>query len=239
MPNSYNRQRTKRGGMISAIPSFSQTHFAYPAQGRGREGAAFADPSAGLTTPSEGAGDQTGETKNKEKQDAERPGQKKRSGELTASQQREIVALKSRDTEVRVHEAAHQAAGGSLVGGASYGYATGPDGKRYAVSGEVSIDAGAVPDDPSATIAKMQRVQAAALAPADPSGQDLAVASQAAEVAVQAQMMLAQQRSESRQGSQEGEKADSAKNKRATNGYSQGAATAASQPVGSALDLSA
>ena len=68
------------------------------------------------------------------------------------------------------------AAGGNARGGPSYEYQTGPDGKRYAVGGEVSIDASAVSGDPKATIRKAQQVCRAALEPGDPSGQDRSVA---------------------------------------------------------------
>ena len=75
--------------------------------------------------------------------------------ELDASEQKEVDQLKARDQEVRVHEAAHlAAAGGFAQGGASYSYQTGPDGRRYAVGGEVSINTSAVPGDPEATIRK-------------------------------------------------------------------------------------
>ena len=51
-------------------------------------------------------------------------------------------------------------------------FSRGPDGKRYA-TGEVVIDMGTIPGDPAATIAKMQQVRAAALAPDEPSSQDM------------------------------------------------------------------
>ena len=114
---------------------------------------------------------------------------------------RELENLKRIDREVRAHEQAHLIAGGSLVrGAASFGYATGPDGKLYAVSGEVSIDTSAVKDDPGATISKMMRVISAALAPAQPSGHDRAVASSAMKAQVEAQQALAQQQMEKLQG---------------------------------------
>jgi len=104
-------------------------------------------------------------------------------------EQAEIRELQRRDQEVRRHEAAHMAAGGALVrGGASYSYSAGPDGKRYAVGGEVSIDVSPVSGDPAATAAKMQRVRRAALAPAQPSGQDLSVAARAAQVEASSRM---------------------------------------------------
>ena len=91
-----------------------------------------------------------------------------------------LADLKARDREVRNHENAHRAAAGDLVRGGSYQYQQGPDGKRYAVGGDVQIDTTPVPDDPAATAEKMQRVIAAALAPAEPSSTDLAVAAEAA-----------------------------------------------------------
>ena len=113
---------------------------------------------------------------------------------------RQLESLKQTDSEVRAHEQAHVAAGGGLVrGAASFGYATGPDGKMYAVSGEVSIDSSPVPEDPDATIHKMMQVARAALAPAQPSGQDRAVASAATKIEGQARQAAALQSSEKAQ----------------------------------------
>lgn len=84
------------------------------------------------------------------------------------------------ERSVTAHEQAHKTAAGQYAGPISYDYATGPDGKRYVVSGEVPINApqGRTPED---TIQIMERVKRAALAPADPSAQDVAVAAQAAQ----------------------------------------------------------
>ncbi len=88
--------------------------------------------------------------------------------------------LKKSDTQVRQHEMAHIAAGGRYItSGANFTYQRGPDGKNYAVGGEVGIDTSIVPGDPEATIKKMRQVKNAALAPADPSSQDLKVAANA------------------------------------------------------------
>jgi len=100
--------------------------------------------------------------------------------ELDSEQLAQVRQLQSRDREVRAHEQAHAAAGGSLTGAPSLNFTTGPDGRRYAVSGEVSIDVSAVSGDPAATIRKLEQVQRAALAPANPSSQDRSVASSAA-----------------------------------------------------------
>ncbi len=97
----------------------------------------------------------------------------------TAEEQQKISELAARDREVRAHEAAHASVGGIYAGAPSYNFARGPDGKNYAVSGEVSIDVSPVAGNPQATIDKAQIVRRAALAPAQPSLQDRAVASAA------------------------------------------------------------
>ncbi len=110
-------------------------------------------------------------------------------------EQQKIDELKKRDTEVQVHEQAHVGAGGQYAGSPSYSYETGPDGKKYAVSGEVSIDTSKVPNDPQATLVKAQQIKRAALAPADPSSQDRSVAAKAEQMASTArQEVLAEMR---------------------------------------------
>jgi len=105
--------------------------------------------------------------------------------------QSEVRQLKSRDREVRAHEAAHIAAGGSLVrGGANFKYQRGPDGVNYAVGGDVSIDI-AKESDPHKTLQKAATVQRAALAPANPSATDHAVAAQASQMAAMARIEIA------------------------------------------------
>ncbi|MFT7372391.1 MAG: hypothetical protein ACI9T9_001073 [Oleiphilaceae bacterium] len=112
------------------------------------------------------------------------------SGQLTAEQLEVVQALQSRDREVRAHEQAHKSVGGSLAGAVSYSYQSAPNGQRYAVGGEVPIDASAVSGDPAATIRKMTTVKAAATAPVDPSAQDLSVAAAASRVLAQARKDL-------------------------------------------------
>lgn len=121
--------------------------------------------------------------------------------ELTDEEEQQVDELKQRDQEVRRHEAAHKAAaGGHAIGGPTFEFQTGPDGKRYAVGGEVKIDTSEVRGDPEATIQKMQQVRRAALSPADPSSQDRAVATQAAAAERQARAELAKQRREEASG---------------------------------------
>ncbi len=117
--------------------------------------------------------------------------------ELTEEEQREVEELTERDREVRRHEQAHKAAAGRYASGApSFEYEVGPDGQRYAVGGEVSIDVAPVADDPQATIDKMRQVRAAATAPAEPSNQDRQVAAEAAQLEQQARGDLAAGKSE-------------------------------------------
>lgn len=97
--------------------------------------------------------------------------------ELNPSEKQMLGELQARDAEVRQHEAAHKAAG-APTGAASYTYQKGPDGRMYAIGGEVSVTmkSGSTPEE---TISNAQAVIASAMAPADPSPQDHAVASSA------------------------------------------------------------
>jgi len=104
---------------------------------------------------------------------------------LSQDEKRLVQDLQSRDTEVRAHESAHQS-GGAATGSASFTYQQGPDGKMYAIGGEVSVSmrSGSTPEE---TIANAQAVIASAMAPSDPSGQDFAVASSARVMMIKAQ----------------------------------------------------
>lgn len=98
---------------------------------------------------------------------------------LSEEEQQEVEKLKQRDREVRAHEQAHRAAGGGLTGSPTFKTVRGPDGHSYAVSGEVKIDTSPVPNNPEATIRKLEQVKRAALAPSNPSGKDRQVAAEA------------------------------------------------------------
>ncbi|MDR1478836.1 MAG: hypothetical protein LBJ00_07835 [Planctomycetaceae bacterium] len=116
---------------------------------------------------------------------------------LTEEETEQVRKLQERDVEVRQHEAAHLAVAGQYAqGGAEYTFQTGPDGKKYAIGGSVSIDVSEVEGDPEATIAKMQQVAAAANAPAEPSNQDLKVAAAARSTEAKARMELAKEKAE-------------------------------------------
>lgn len=125
--------------------------------------------------------------------DGKQAPEKSNPGELSPEDAAQVAKLKQVDRQVRQHEQAHMAAaGGMATSGASYTYQKGPDGVNYAVGGEVSISTspGRTPEE---TLRRAQTVRAAALAPADPSGQDRAVAAQASKMAMEARMEMAQQ----------------------------------------------
>jgi hypothetical protein len=85
-----------------------------------------------------------------------------------------VERLKRIEARVIAHEMAHKVVGGQYAGSVRYEYTRGPDGRLYITGGEVSIDVSEEPT-PEETIQKMEIVRRAALAPADPSPQDLAV----------------------------------------------------------------
>jgi hypothetical protein len=98
------------------------------------------------------------------------------SRELTPEQRKLVERLRQIDAQVREHESAHLRNGSGVVtSGASFSYSYGPDGKAYAVGGEVGIDTSAE-RQPEANIDKGRAIQTAALAPRDPSPQDFRVA---------------------------------------------------------------
>jgi len=109
--------------------------------------------------------------------------------ELSDAEKKQVIDLQARDAEVKTHEAAHQGGGG---GAATYTYQQGPDGKMYAIGGEVSIslESGSTPEE---TIANAMQVIAAATAPANPSSQDMAVAASAKSMIIKAQQEKAKE----------------------------------------------
>jgi hypothetical protein len=112
------------------------------------------------------------------------------------AEQKIVDQLSARDREVRAHEQAHAAVGGQYAGSPTYTYQRGPDGVSYAIGGEVSIDTSPIPNDPEATLRKAEQIARAANAPAEPSGQDRAVAAQAAKMAQQARVEISRQSQE-------------------------------------------
>ncbi|QKF80636.1 putative metalloprotease CJM1_0395 family protein [Halarcobacter ebronensis] len=110
---------------------------------------------------------------------------------LSNEQQVQLAKLKVVDAQVRAHEAAHQS-GPAAVGGASFTYTKGPDGIMYAIGGEVPVQI-ETSSDPQETISNLQGVIATALAPADPSPQDISIASKARVLMMKAQQELTQE----------------------------------------------
>lgn len=145
----------------------------------------------------------------------ERPAREtQQTSRLPPEEQKQLAELQQRDREVKAHELAHKSAGGRYVTSGSFTYQTGPDGRRYAIGGEVTIDssAGSTPEE---TLRKAEMIRRAALAPADPSPQDHRVASQAAMMAAEArgeisaeQRQALQQQREGRE-TQQGEESES------------------------------
>jgi hypothetical protein len=117
-----------------------------------------------------------------------------------AAEKSQIDQLKKIDRETRAHEQAHKSAGGAYASAASYTYEIGPDGRQYAVAGEVQIDSAPIVGDPAASIAKLEIVIKAALAPGQPSAQDFKVAAQARAEIQKAQGELQSKKSDERQG---------------------------------------
>ena len=115
--------------------------------------------------------------------------------QLSDEEKIHVRELQARDAEVRAHENAHAAAGGALAGAPSYQYQQGPDGRLYAVGGEVPIQVkeGATPEE---TLRNAAQVRRAALAPANPSSADQAVAATAASLEMKARAELAEERLE-------------------------------------------
>lgn len=110
---------------------------------------------------------------------------------IRREEQRVVEKLAARDREVRAHEAAHLAVGRQyVVSGPNYTYQQGPDGRNYAIGGEVQLDV-SEEDEPQSTLDKAETVRRAALAPAEPSAQDRQVAAQASHMAAQARMAIA------------------------------------------------
>ncbi len=107
-----------------------------------------------------------------------------------------LQELKARDREVRAHERAHLLAAGPYARAMSLKTIKGPDGKQYAVAGEVKIDTSPIPRDPEKTLEKARKIKRAALAPLHPSAQDLRVAATADQMAQKALMEIIKQRLE-------------------------------------------
>jgi len=213
----------------------------------GQSGTAGSDGSSSANDPSAAEGG-TGKASDTAKPgDQTGPDGKK----LSEDQKAEIQKLQQTDREVRQHEAAHASAGGGLAGAPSFEYETGPDGRQYAIGGEVPIKVPSVSrGNPQGTISQLEQVVRAALAPADPSGQDRAVAAQAQAEIAQEQALATQQATQKQQaalgtsGSTDGGDGDTtdgsdSSNAANTGDGATGAATASPATSGDAADRTA
>lgn len=190
------------------------------------------DGTTGKAAPTSGEAKDAKEAKEAKEAESAEPGQPKAPNGKPLSEEDllEVRELQQRDAEVKTHEQQHAAVGGQYAGAPSYTYERGPDGKRYAVGGAVSIDVAPVKGDPEATIRKMEVVRRAALAPAQPSSADRAIAADAAQKAAQARAELAQQTlAETRPETNSAARAEAADNDAAT---SDDADTGAAPKVG-------
>ena len=167
------------------ITSYAMNYYSTPAQSNDRGVENNADNSVS-------SGDKTANAENNTQNNDKNAGQKN-IGELSLEEQRIVTELQAADTNVRAHEAAHMAAGGGLTSPASYTYERGPDNKMYAVAGEVGISTGEG-NTPQESLNKAQTIRRAALAPADPSPQDLKVAAQAASMEMSARAQIMQEK---------------------------------------------
>ncbi len=173
------------------------------------EAAEAADEVADPTDPGAAANESVGSAEESGQDPASKAEEAKKAGvptELSPEEQVVVAQLRVRDQEVRAHERAHVAAAGGLAGSPQYTYQTGPDGRRYAVGGSVSIDLspGGTPEE---TLARAERVRAAATAPAEPSGADLAIAARASQMIADARLDITMEAKEAAAASVEAAKA--------------------------------
>ena len=167
--------------------SYAMNYYSTPAQSNNK-----ANDVENNADNSVSSADKTSNAENNTQNNDKNAGQKN-IGELSLEEQRIVTELQAADTNVRAHEAAHMAAGGGLTSPASYTYERGPDNKMYAVAGEVGISTGEG-NTPQESLNKAQTIRRAALAPADPSPQDLKVAAQAASMEMSARAQIMQEK---------------------------------------------
>jgi len=100
--------------------------------------------------------------------------------ELTLREQLEVKRLEQVERSVHEHERSHLRAARDLaISSPSFDYQRGPDGKEYAVGGEVNVSADFDFADAQGTIEKALKIRQAALAPNDPSPKDRRAATEA------------------------------------------------------------
>ncbi|WP_251766978.1 putative metalloprotease CJM1_0395 family protein [Shewanella indica] len=175
---AFNGANTSANSMGGAEQAFDNTSGNSSSRSSSQAGSEVKEGDYGAARQSTGESNTTSAAEPKPDEAQQKQQQNRESREQQALE-REIDSLMKRDTLVRSHEQAHAAVGGSHAGQPAFEFEKGPDGKRYAVEGEVQIDVSVVNGDPLATMAKMKQVYAAAMAPVDPSMADIRVAAEA------------------------------------------------------------
>ncbi|MBO2569440.1 hypothetical protein I6M39_10560 [Shewanella algae] len=175
---ALNGTNTSANSMSGAEQAFDNTSGSSSSRSSGQAGSEVKEGDDGAARQSTGEPN-TASSAEPKPDEAQQKQQQNRESREQQALEREIDSLMKRDTQVRSHEQAHAAVGGIHAGQPAFEFEKGPDGKRYAVEGEVQIDVSVVNDDPLATMAKMKQVYAAAMAPVDPSMVDIRVAAEA------------------------------------------------------------
>ncbi|TVP11383.1 putative metalloprotease CJM1_0395 family protein [Shewanella sp. MSW] len=175
---AFNGANTSANSMGEAEQDFDNTSGSSSSRSSSQAGSEVKEGDYGAARQSTGKPNTTSAAEPKPDEAQQKQQQNRESREQQALE-REIDSLMKRDTQVRSHEQAHAAVGGSHAGQPAFEFEKGPDGKCYAVEGEVQIDVSVVNGDPLATMAKMKQVYAAAMAPVDPSMADIRVAAEA------------------------------------------------------------
>ncbi|WP_100143594.1 putative metalloprotease CJM1_0395 family protein [Shewanella carassii] len=175
---AFNGTNTSVNSMGGAEQAFGNTSGSSSSRSSSQAGSEVKEGDDGAARQSAGEPNKTSAAEPKSDEAQQKQQQNRESREQQALE-REIDSLMKRDTQVRSHEQAHAAVGGIHAGQPAFEFEKGPDGKRYAVEGEVQIDVSVVNGDPLATMAKMKQVYAAAMAPVDPSMADIRVAAEA------------------------------------------------------------
>lgn len=188
-------EQLRDGSALAAAPSTADSSL--PAQVAPPQAASPGGAAANYPIDSEDARPEG--TEREERAAAMAPDQ-----ELTRQEEREIRALRQRELQVRRHERAHLAAAGDLaVKPPTYGYEVGPDGARYVVEGEVKLRTPESSLPPEERLEQALKIREAALAPTDPSPEDLQVASQARQLEAEARRELLEDRSRAATGGEE------------------------------------
>ncbi|MGI2856967.1 putative metalloprotease CJM1_0395 family protein [Shewanella algae] len=175
---ALNGTNTSANSMGGAEQAFGNTSGSSSSRSSSQAGSEVKEGDDGAARQSTGEPNTASAAEHKPDEAQQKQQQNRESREQQALE-REIDSLMKRDTQVRSHEQAHAAVGGIHAGQPAFEFEKGPDGKRYAVEGEVQIDVSVVNGDPLATMAKMKQVYAAAMAPVDPSMADIRVAAEA------------------------------------------------------------